>query len=91
MRALKVTAFAALAAVALAAVPAPASAGPHWHGGHGWGHGGWGHHYGWGGPGLVFGLAAGALAIGATAECVHYEPVTDDFGNVVGRRRVWEC
>ncbi len=87
MRALKVAVLAAAAALTLAA--APASAGPHWGGGghgHWGGHGGWGHHgWGWGGPGLVFGLGAAALAAGAYESC-GYVPVYDNFGNVIGRR-----
>ena len=80
----------ALAASTLAAVPAPAAAGPHWRGGHHFHGGGWGGGWG-GGPALAFGLAAGVLAAGAAAECVSYEPLYDDYGNIVGRRRVWEC
>src|SRR5581483_5033678 len=58
-----------VAAISIANV-APASA-QHWHGG--WGHGGFGHwHGGWGGAGLGFGLAAGALALGALAASPYY-------------------
>jgi hypothetical protein len=87
MRALKVTVLSVLAAAALASAPVAANAGPHWHGGGG----GW--HRGWGGPGLLFGLAAGALVAGAVADanCVQFVPVYDAYGNVVGRRRVWAC
>ncbi|HEX3082831.1 MAG TPA: hypothetical protein VHQ86_06335, partial [Candidatus Saccharimonadia bacterium] len=50
----------ALAAVAVGAISAAtmAPAEAHWRGG-------W--HRGWGGPGIGFGLAAGALALGAIA------------------------
>jgi hypothetical protein len=80
MRALKLTAFAAIAAITLAA--SPASAQPFHH-----------HHGFWGGPGLVFGLAGLAIAgaIAADVNCVRYEPVYDDYGNYMGRRRVNMC
>ena len=68
--------------------PLPAFAGPHWHGGGG---GGWGHH-GFGGPGLAFGLAGGALALGLAATvCTKWVPTYDDQGNVVGRHPVNVC
>jgi hypothetical protein len=91
MRALKVTLLSALAAAALAA--APANAGPHFgHGGGHWHGGYWGGGY-WGGPGLVFGLAGAAIAAGvaASAYCVSYVPVYDNWGNYVGRRPVNAC
>jgi len=53
MKTLAVLATAAAIGAAAMTVPAPAEA-------HGWRHG-------WGGPGLAFGLAAGALAAGAIA------------------------
>ena len=77
-------AFTALAfAAALALSAAPASAHEFHH-----------HHHGfWGGPGLIFGLAGAAIAatVAADAYCVRYEPVYDDYGNYMGRRRVNEC
>ena len=77
-------AFTALAfAAALALSAAPASAKPFHH-----------HHNGfWGGPGLIFGLAGAAIAtaVAADAYCIRYEPVYDDYGNYMGRRRVNEC
>lgn len=53
MKTLAVLATVATVGAAAMAVPAPAEA-------HGWRHG-------WGGPGLAFGLAAGALTAGAIA------------------------
>ena len=105
MRAAKITILALLAAASLAT--APANAGPHFMphphmggfmpqphmgGGHWGGYGYWGHGY-WGGPGLAFGLAAGAvIAAGVAADaCVRYVPVRDSFGNVVGSRPVNVC
>jgi hypothetical protein len=92
MRALKVTVLAAAAALTLAAAVAPAAAGPHFGGGGHWGGGhGWGHR-GWGGPGLVFGLAGAALLAGVAADqCVSWVPTYDDYGNVVGRHPVNAC
>ena len=79
MRALTALAFAA--ALALSAAPASAHQFHH-------------HHHGfWGGPGLIFGLAGAAIAatVAADAYCVSYEPVYDDYGNYMGRRRVNAC
>jgi hypothetical protein len=81
MRALTFALLTSIAMLTLAA--APASANP-WH------H----HHHGfWGGPGFVFGLAGAAIAasIAADAYCVSYQPVYDDYGNYIGRRRVNGC
>ena len=82
MRAFVATLMASAFAVSLAATPA--AAGPFHH-----------HHGGgfWGGPGLVFGLAAGAIAAGIAAEeyCTHYVEVYDDWGNYAGRRLVRGC
>jgi hypothetical protein len=83
----KKTVAASLAALTLglAVVSTPASA-------HTW-HGGWGHHGFWG-PGLVFGLAAGAIATSAYGynyDCVRYRPVYDAYGNYVGREPVNIC
>ncbi len=78
---LKFALLASLAILALAAAPASAHPFPH-------------HHHGfWGGPGFVFGLAGAAIAatLAADAYCVRYEPVYDDYGNYMGRRRVNEC
>lgn len=82
MRTLKFALLASFATLALAAAPAAASPFPHHH-----------HHGFWGGPGFVFGLAGAAFAatIAADAYCVRYEPVYDDYGNYMGRRRVNEC
>jgi hypothetical protein len=82
MRAVKVTLFAVVAALTLAAAPASAHPFPHYH-----------NHGFWGGPGLIFGLAAGAIAAGIAADeyCVRYVPVYDDWGNYVGRRAVNAC
>ena len=82
MRNLKFAVLASLATLALAASPASASPFPHHH-----------HHGFWGGPGFVFGLAGAAIAasIAADAYCVRYEPVYDDYGNYLGRRRINEC
>jgi peptidoglycan/LPS O-acetylase OafA/YrhL len=78
MRAFMVLAF----AIAVALAAAPANAGPHWHG-HGY----------WGGPGLAFGLFAGAVAAGVAADayCVRYEPTYDNWGHYIGRRPVNVC
>ena len=81
MRALTFALLASFATLTLAA--APASASPFHH-----------HHHGfWGGPGLIFGIAGAAIAAGVAADayCVRYEPVYDDYGNYMGRRRVNEC
>ncbi len=80
MRAFTALAFAA--ALALSAAPASAHEFHHHH-----------HHDFWGGPGLIFGLAGAAIAatVAADAYCVRYEPVYDDYGNYMGRRRVNEC
>ena len=69
MRALNVTAFAAIAALVLAG--SPASARPFFH-----------HHHGfWGGPGIAFGIAGLAIAGAVAADaCVVYEPVFDALG-----------
>lgn len=79
MRAFTALAFAA--ALALSAAPASAHEFHHHH------------HDFWGGPGLIFGLAGAAIAatVAADAYCVRYEPVYDDYGNYMGRRRVNEC
>ena len=62
---------------------APASAHPFPHPG---GHGG----HGFFGPGLVIGLAAGAIAASAY-DCIRYRPVYDAYGNYVGRQAVNIC
>jgi hypothetical protein len=81
MRALKATILASLAALTLASAPASAHPFPHFH--HGF----------WGGPGLVFGLAAGAITAGIVADeyCVRYQPIYDAWGNYMGRRAVNMC
>jgi len=81
MRALSATILASVLGLTLAAAPASAhSFGNHQHGF-------------WGGPGLAFGLAAGAIGTGIAYEdyCVHYEPIYDAWGNYIGRRPVNEC
>jgi hypothetical protein len=81
MRTLAAAFMACLVAVTLVAAPASAKPFPHYH--HGF----------WGGPGLLFGLAAGAIVAGIAAQdyCVRYVPVYDDWGNYVGRRAVNAC
>ena len=79
---------AAVLASSVVATTSSAQAGGYW-GGH------WGHHrhYGWGGP-VALGLGALAVggAIAAASDCYYVrEPVVDEWGNVVGYRRVPSC
>jgi len=90
----KTTVAVSLAALTLASAfsTSPAYAWCHGYCGY---HGGWGHHYyGWG-PGLAFGLAAGAIAAGAASaaysSCVVYHPVYDRWGNYAGQQAVNVC
>ena len=91
----KITIAVSLAALTFASTASTSPAYAWCHGYCGY-HGGWGyHHSGWG-PGLAFGLAAGALAAGAAAysaetSCVVYRPVYDRWGNYAGRQAVNVC
>jgi hypothetical protein len=70
-----------------------------WHGG--WHGGGWGWHRGWGGwgPGVIGGLAAGAIIGGALAApyaygyggCYQYQPIYGPGGAYLGNQLVNVC
>jgi len=80
MRALKNTVTVSLAALtrALGLVASPAAAKPMIPHGHG----------GFWGPAAAIGLIGAGIA---AQNCVEYQPVYDQFGNIVGRRAVNVC
>jgi len=84
MRALKntVTVSLAVLTLALGLAAGPADAKPMFAHGHG----------GFWGPAAAIGLIGAVIGAGIAAQnCVEYQPVYDQFGNIVGRRPVNVC